>query len=583
MAIKIRRPAFYKTSNTKNFTDRSEPRKAFWDRYEKMVTENSSVITFYGAGGVGKSALLKKIEDEIKRRDVVTHNECKYVFYSFENITNMLEVLNTFKFQLSAYGCEFPLFDTGNYYYSLKVGQDITPPKAKSMLEKIPWVQKINKSLSKTSKQMGDSTPVIKTTGKVLNATTDEDENFAEFFLRETGEAFGSLIPGIKTVTTFMSIADTLLMKYMERNNILDEDHKAVRFQLNARRQEKNPVEIYEFLPTIFALDVSDWLQATGNKLVVLLDNYESLTGATGFQTAEQLKRDSWLSGEYGLILQIPATLWIIAGRNKLRWGDELVDEHDQHLITALTPEDSNLFLKQAGVADEKLRADLVKLTEGYPIFLDLCVDVYTEYKRQHGETEPTIDEFGHKRQDVVGRIFRYLDAAGDDVAKDMIEFLGVLNGWTDELAVDIGGKVLHNFSNNTYKRVKGFSFIQSERVTNEGLDLTVFRCDNTIQSILVATVDEKLIVDTTAAVDEYFKNLFAGKETFDAKEIFYLKLWAESIVRFADDAEKLLARYQDTLDGCVNSLIEHANFDAAEEILRLFMNKIEALDETDT
>ena len=46
MAIKIRRPAFYKTSNTKNFTDRSEPRKAFWDRYEKMVTENSSVITF---------------------------------------------------------------------------------------------------------------------------------------------------------------------------------------------------------------------------------------------------------------------------------------------------------------------------------------------------------------------------------------------------------------------------------------------------------------------------------------------------------------------------------------------------------
>ncbi|MBR1646709.1 MAG: hypothetical protein IJ685_08030 [Selenomonadaceae bacterium] len=74
MAIKIKRPAFYKISAVKEFTDRTEPRKAFWNRYAKMVSEGSTVISFYGAGGVGKSALLKKLEEEIKHRDKLTGN-----------------------------------------------------------------------------------------------------------------------------------------------------------------------------------------------------------------------------------------------------------------------------------------------------------------------------------------------------------------------------------------------------------------------------------------------------------------------------------------------------------------------------
>ena len=138
MAIKIKRPAFYKISAVKEFTDRTEPRKAFWNRYAKMVSEGSTVISFYGAGGVGKSELLKKLEEEIKHHDKLTGNECKYVKYDFSFSTGLLDVLKTLKSQLSAYGCAFPLFDTGNYYYSLKIGQDVTPLKAKSMLEKIP-------------------------------------------------------------------------------------------------------------------------------------------------------------------------------------------------------------------------------------------------------------------------------------------------------------------------------------------------------------------------------------------------------------------------------------------------------------
>ena len=45
-----------------------------------------------------------------------------------------------------------------------------------------------------------------------------------------------------------------------------------------------------------------------------------------------------------------------------------------------------------------------------------------------------------------------------------MLEFLCVLSVWTDEIAVVIGGEALHNFSRNTYKRVKNFSFIEMDQ-----------------------------------------------------------------------------------------------------------------------
>ena len=566
MAIIRKRPTDFKPSAVKEFTDRVEPRRAFWKRYKKMTDEGSTIITFYGAGGVGKTTLLKKLEDEIKNINEGNDNKIKYVKYDLNISTDLREVLKTFKFQLAAYDCNFPLFDIGNYYYSLKTGQDITPLKAKSMMEKIPWLKEVKSKIQQVDKTLGKATPVV---------------NTAKMFFEITNEVLQA-IPVTRAITTCFSVADTLLTHYMESRQILDDEHKELHNQLKARRYEKNPVQLYEYLPILFAQDVTDWMQATGNKLVVLFDNYESLISATSFASEEQLKRDLWLRGDMGLIFLIPDTLWTIAGRNKLRWGGELADELEQHLIKALSPEDSNWFLKRAGVENETLRGELVRLTEGYPIFLDLCVDVYAEYKRRYGK-EPTIKEFGQKRQEVVARIFRYLDADKDDVAKDMLEFLCVLNVWTDELAVNIGEQALHNFSRNTYKRVKNFSFIQAERVENESLDLTFYRFDRTIQSIIIANCDQKLIDDVIAATNNYFQKFFADNTIFDAQNIFYLKLWAEFIICFATDSDSLREQYENTLAQRVDALIDFAEFDSVEDILNLFMSKIENLNEAES
>ena len=74
-------------------------------------------------------------------------------------------------------------------------------------------------------------------------------------------------------------------------------------------------------------------------------------------------------------------------------------------------------------------------------------MNVYVEHKRQYNE-EPTIEAFGKKHEEVVGRIFRYINTAGATATKDMLEFLCVLNVWTDKLAHKIGqddSKFAHN------------------------------------------------------------------------------------------------------------------------------------------
>lgn len=573
MAIEIREPEISKPSAVKEFTDRVDSFKDFRTRRDIMLTKGSTIITFYGAGGVGKSTLLEKLEDEA--------GQCKCIKYNFSYSTDLHEILRRFKYQLAAYGCSFPLFDTGNYYYSLKVGQYAEPIKAISILEQIPWIKEFRKKLSKSIKFMGDSMPVFQTNQKVLNALTDEGENLIERFLSSALGVLYSAMPATRALTSLMSLGDTLLVKYLAKKGVLDETHKAVRNKLNDLRQKKDPVELGEYLPTLFAMDVKDWMKETGNKLIVFLDNYELLIGATNLPTAEQRKRDLWLRGYNGLIRMIPDTLWTIAGRNEICWDCDLAKENEQHLIKAFSREDSDWFLRRAGVEDETLRGELVKLTEGYPIFLDLCVDFYIEYKWQHGKA-PTIDEFGKTREDVVRRIFRYLDNDRDDAAKDVLEFLCVLNMWTDEIVIETGSVVLPNFSRNTYKRVKNFSFIHSEQLTSDDFALTIYRFDKTIQSILIATCDEDLIVNVKTAVDEYFKSFFAGKEIFDAREIFYLKLWSEFVVRFANDANELLRRYKEIFGDKVSTLTDCAYFNAAEEILKPFINKFENLRLTD-
>ena len=64
------------------FTDRDEPRRAFWTVYDRVKADPGSVeaISYYGVGGIGKSSLLLQLMREINDRAPESPN----IYYSFE-------------------------------------------------------------------------------------------------------------------------------------------------------------------------------------------------------------------------------------------------------------------------------------------------------------------------------------------------------------------------------------------------------------------------------------------------------------------------------------------------------------------
>ena len=109
------------------FTDREEPRAAFWQQYRRLEGElqreeaNVHVLTYYGIGGIGKSSLLKKIMEEMDERLA----EPFYVYFDFNLQQESRAVLEALKNKL-ADSCkfEFPLFELGGYIYAKKIGEN---------------------------------------------------------------------------------------------------------------------------------------------------------------------------------------------------------------------------------------------------------------------------------------------------------------------------------------------------------------------------------------------------------------------------------------------------------------------------
>ena len=215
------RKAFPKKRRTamREFTDRLEPRKAFWKRYGEMCSKGSTIISYYGAGGVGKSSLLKKLMDEIDNRATHLRENVFYVHYDFDNDLDTRTTLQNFKSQLAKQGCEFPLFETGDFYYQFSTGNanETDVPKMQSILDKSSWFNKVKSNWSKT--------------------TTIVD----------------LLVPGVNVAAVAISFVGEKLIEFWKENRTFDEYHREINYRLNEARMSDNSHEIYKLLPELFA------------------------------------------------------------------------------------------------------------------------------------------------------------------------------------------------------------------------------------------------------------------------------------------------------------------------------------------
>lgn len=401
---------------TKQFTDREEPRKVFWEKYNQMLNnmENNKnpiqVISYYGFGGIGKSSLLHKINEELDEQA----SNSKIEFIDFEKLVelnnNILDILKVIRQDLKdKYKFSFPIFDLVVYVYETKMGKTATKPELNSIFDE-------NKELGFLKDVIGEI-PLIGTFAKVI-------------YYADAGRNM---------------LQDRLKNRKL-RERLLDIENSSIE-------------NIKEHLAYYFAMDLRENLKNEKAPFVFFIDTYEKLVNELS-QIGDPLKNDLWLRADEGLICRTPNTLWVIAGREKLKW-EELDSSWkgtlEQHLLGTLSFADTMQFLKTAGIENEDLIHQLYALTHGNPMYLDMCVDTYIKVAEK-GKT-PTIEDFGADTTKLIKRFLMYMN----DTERDFSIMLAYVPEWTDETIEDISIKMNGTFSFSLYEKVKTFSFIVNE------------------------------------------------------------------------------------------------------------------------
>ena len=392
---------------TKIFTDREEPRAAFHKLYDRCVAEiargeqNVHVLTYYGIGGIGKTTLLKKLREELQEKYAGARSVQFDLRYQQERTAVMDAIKNLLAEQ---YRFTFPLYELGCYFYLRKVGANPDAPEIRRLSDQSP--------LLKAAFTILDKIPVVEIGAKVLEA----------------------LDAGVAGVRSYFANHP----KELRDIKFMDEE------------------KLYDHLPLLFAQDLNENLKGAKAPLVIFLDTYEQLVNELSAM-GDPLLNDLWLRGMTSLVPNAIHVLWVVAGREMLRWreiNEDWADALEQHNLGNLSPLDSDRFLSGASVEGPELRAGLYQLTGGTPVYLDLCVDQYHQMLKR-GES-PRLSSFGTDTRELTERYSRYLD----DGQKDLVQVLACLKRWTDERLEALAPSVLPNFSYATYEKLKTVSFI---------------------------------------------------------------------------------------------------------------------------
>ena len=499
----------------REFTDREAPRAAFWKQYAAVKNElsgepNVHVLTYYGIGGIGKTSLVKQLMHEMDQKNP----KARYVYLDFGLSADIRRNLYSLKTKLEEKThFTFPLLELGLYAYSKKVGEKADSPEVKQLTERSP-------------------------------------------LLRLMMSVLGN-VPVLGMATSVLSLADEATA-YL-RNHL--KMHSKELAKIEAMEAER----LYQRLPMLFALDMQHNMEEAAEPVVFFLDTYEQLVNEMS-QIGEPLRNDEWLRGDDGLVQNIPGVLWVIAGREKLKWVrlDSAWDSAlEQHLLGSLSEADSILFLERAGVEPLALRRQLRALTRGTPIFLDLCVDQYQRLA-ENGQT-PRVELFGRDTYDLTERFIRYMG----DAQKDHVFFLACLQSWTPELIDVIAEDVLPNFSLTTYEKIKDYSFVVLSDERN-------YHMQQTVGEVLREACPESIRRRIGTALLQRFVPVLEQQERFAQAYAQALEYVTRGILLCGRDRAQVLSFYREKLEKWLDDSVDAGQFPQAKRVLLLMMEEAE-------
>ena len=406
------------------FTDREEPRRAFWAVYDRVKADPGSVeaISYYGVGGIGKTSLQLQLIREMKDRA----EKSPGVYYSFElsgrNKDDCLYFLAESLMQQCS-GLQFPLFGAALMRLNQLAGRDI------SDLEKRMENRLLNRS--------------------EVSVAVD---------------VMSAFIPNF----SIMKLAGRAGLKLLQTCKKNHEHNRGKYAEVYKEIEEGSAAELMNNLQRYFCMDAAPYLELQSPPVVIFLDGYETLTNSLERGSLAEVE-DHWVWDGNGLIWSLPNTLWVIAGRNRLTWDQydsEIRESLEQHLLGNISETDVEQFLCMSGVREEAIYRTIYQLTEGTPVYLDMCVSTYRQMKAVRGEDYvPVAEDFGSTQTALAERFLRGMNSEHQRVIK-LIASLPV--SWTDDFAMEAAQKAGYTAARGPFDDIRRLSLVEKDGPYNK-------------------------------------------------------------------------------------------------------------------
>ncbi|MCX7922527.1 MAG: tetratricopeptide repeat protein [Clostridia bacterium] len=418
MVINTYNPFRYDKPSKDEFVNRENYIKAFWDALERVKTDRHqvTVLHFYGVGGIGKTYL----RDELKRQLIQRQPNTVVGTLDFTSESN----------RLKQKALECLCADIKKRH---KVKFDIFGLAYAAYMEKLYPMTAINK--------------------KTVPFLEEGD------FLTEAIDAAKD-VPGISLIPKVMSLQGKFSSWFRDERN-------KQKVEVLQRLSYMEPHSIAEKLPRFFAMDVYEHIEEKGTPVVIFIDTYEALWEKD--KARSDCPRDHWLHEE--LIRMLPGILWVVCGRERLRWDEG--QEYDkwegsltQMFLGNLSERDARHYLSLHEITDVEIQQKIVENTEGVPFYLSLSKDTYNEIKNNR---TPTVYDFkGDKTpQRMFERFIRNLEVT----ERETIYILSVTRFWNYDIFKALIKEFNTGYPLTMFGEMSRFSFMNS-CASGEGLEM---------------------------------------------------------------------------------------------------------------
>ena len=387
----------------KLFVDRSEPTCMINEKCAEIVAGElkKKYIVFYGYGGIGKTKFFSELKNRLIYPDSFYTVKVNLNVYEYNNVVSILLAIRR------SLSFDAPQFDYAVVQYYKKCG--------------LPFSELQDKFATVNSSVM----EIVKDVSK---------------------EVAGSVIPGFSYIEKVMDLAPNVKSIFNRIKN--DRIYKEI--------DELDQGELIKMMPIYLA----NAINGEDKKIILMFDDYDSMRNKlNGGSLCESC--DEWV---LTLLEKIEYGLFLFSSRERMSWvGHKKVSEHfAQYFIERLSDEDARYFLENIPIENEEIVKNIISLSKGIPIYLDMCVDLYVDFLKSEEEV------FDLSNLDVSTITVRYL-AHLSEAQNELVRILSNLKSFDldiiwyiikrDNLSIDtiqlnlLLEKCLFNkLDNNTYK-----------------------------------------------------------------------------------------------------------------------------------